>query len=506
MNQVDVFAGVSATDGLRQNLRAKSVRGAIYLALGGGGEFVLRIASTSILARLLIPEHFGLITMVTAVTGIAGQFSQLGLSTVTVQRRDIDHHQVSNLFWINVALGATLFVLFSAMSPLVAAFYGDSRLIPITIAVSSAFLWGGLMVQHDALLSRQMKQPQSAFVRLAASVISAVLAVILALRGFGYWALVWQEVARTFLSAVGVWMVCPWRPGLPNRLGDIRSLLRFGTDLTLTQLSYAVIANIDRLLVGKLFGAVSLGIFRQAQQLIMVPLEQLNAPIGSISQPGLSALQDDPERYRRYYAKTVFLIGLLTMPIAAFSAVYAEELTLLILGHKWIDATPFIRIFAAAAFIRPVLGTAGTVLITCGQSRRLLVMTVVSQVTMFLFIVAGTGWGATGVAMAQALTAAVLLLPNLYYSFAASPVTPGLFFRAIRTPVAASAVMATGLIALRAAAPALHTAASLGLGLIVGGTLYWGFCLLQPLCRSEIQGLLGDVGTSFQRRTVSAVD
>jgi O-antigen/teichoic acid export membrane protein len=506
VSRVDVFAGVATTDGLRRNLRARSIRGAIYLALGSGGEFALRIVSTSILARLLVPEHFGLITMVTAITGIAGQFSQLGLSTVTIQRRDIDHHQVSNLFWINVALGVTLFGIFCAVSPLVARFYQDQRLVPITIALSSAFLWGGLTVQHEALLARQMKQPQATFVRLATGLVSAALAVALALRGFGYWALVWQEVARTFLTAIGMWAVCPWRPALPNRSGNIRGLLRFGTDLTLTQLSYAVISNIDRLLVGKFFGAVSLGIFRQAQQLIMAPLEQLNGPIGSISQPGLSVLQDDPERYRRYYAKTVFMIGLLTMPIAAFAAVYADDLVLLILGRQWIEAVPFFRIFAVAAFIRPVLGTAGTVLITCGQSRRLLVMTVATQITLLLFILAGIRWGPMGVAMAQALTPAVLLLPNLYYGFAASPVTPAVFFRAIRAPVVASAVMVTGLVALRTATSGLQALGSLGIGFVVGGALYWGSCLLQSSCRREIEVLVGDVVESLRRKAVTAVE
>jgi PST family polysaccharide transporter len=504
VNRADVFAAVTATDDLRRNLRAKSIRGAVYLAVGGGGDFVLRIASVSILARLIVPEHFGLIGMVTAITGIAGQVSQLGLSTATVQRRDIDDHQVTNLFWINVGLGATLFALFATAAPLVAAFYKDARLLPITIAVSSSFLAAGLTVQHDALLTRQMKQAQSVFVKLAATVASVLLAVVLAWRGYGYWALVCQEVARPFLGALGLWIVCPWRPGLPNRTGDVRSLLRFGTDLTLTQLSYSVISNIDRVLVGKLFGASILGTFRQAQQLIMVPLEQLNAPIGSISQPGLSVLQDDPERYRRYYSKTVFLIGLLTMPIAAFGAVYAHELVRLILGSQWSQAAPFFRIFAVAAFIRPVLGTAGTVLITRGQSRRLLVMTIVTQATLMLFILAGIPWGATGVAMAQALTPAVLLVPNLYYGFLESPVTMGVFFRAIRPPLIASAAMVTALILLRWATPEWNAVSSLALGCVVGGAVYCGFCLLQTRCRREIQTLLGDVGVSFQG-TVFAV-
>lgn len=485
-------------------MRSRSVRGAVFLAVGTGAEFVLRILSTSLLARLLVPEHFGLLGMATAVTGIAGQFSQLGLSTVTVQRRDIDDHQVSNLFWINVAIGAVLFGVCCVAAPLVARFYGDSRLVPIMMAVSSAFLWSGLAVQHEALLARQMHQARSTFVRLAATVLSVALAVFLALRGFGYWALVWQEVSRSLLAAAGVWLVCPWRPGLPNRSADIRGLLRFGTDLTLTQIGHAIVSNADRLVVGRLFGAAALGTFRQAQQLIMVPLEQLNAPIASISQPGLSVLQDEPERYRRYYTKTVFLVGLLTMPIAAFGAVYADGLVRVVLGAQWADAVPYFTIFALAAFVRPVLGTATTVLITRGHSRRLLRMTFVTQVTMLVFIAVGTRWGAIGVAMAQLVTALVLFVPNLGYSFVSTPITIGVFFRAILPPVIASVTMAFGLVGLRLVTAGLTVTASLSLGAVVGAALYVALCFVQRGCWREIQTLLGDVA-GMARRPLSSV-
>jgi O-antigen/teichoic acid export membrane protein len=504
MNHADTFMRVAGTNDLRRDLRARSVRGAVYVAAGNGGEFVLRLASTIVLARVLVPEHFGLIGMVTALTAIAGQFSQLGLSTVTVQRRDINHRQITNLFWINVAIGAGLTTLFCGLSPLISAFYGDARLGLIAMAVSTAFLWAGVSVQHEALLARQMKQAPAAFVRLAASVLSVGLAVVLAVGEYGYWALVWQEVARGFLTAVGAWLFCPWRPGLPDRSEDIRSLLRFGADLTLTQVFYAVIMNIDRLLIGRLFGASPLGLYRQAQQLIMAPLDQLNGPIGSVSQPGLSMLQDDPARYRRYYQKMVFLIALTTMPMAAFAALYAEELTLVFLGEKWIEAAPFFRIFALAALIRPVLGTAGTVLITTGQSRRLVSITFVSQVTLLVFIAAGIGWGAKGVALAQLVTPAVLLLPNLHYSFAGTPVTLGTFFHAIRTPVVASAVMVGGLAVLRGLVPEMGSVLSLSAGCVAGGILYGVTCLLQPSGRAQVGALVADMAASLQRSPAGA--
>ena len=469
------------------------------MAAGGGGEFILRLVSMAILARMLAPESFGLVGMVMALTAIAGQFGQLGLSTVTVQRREINEGEVTNLFWINVTFGAILTASFCAFSPLVSAFYGDARLVPITVAISTTLLLGGLMVQHEALLIRQMKQAQLAFVRLTATFLSVCLAVVLAIGKYGYWALVWQEVARILLTTVGIWAFCSWRPGFPHRNESVRSLLWFGGDLTLTQVFCAVISNVDRILVGRYFGASPLGMYRQAQQLIIAPIDQLIAPVGNVMQPTLSIIQDDAARYRRYYQKVVFLIGLVTMPIAAFAAVYAEEITLVVLGDQWIEAAPFIRIFAIAAFVRPVLGTAGTVMITCGHSRRLLVVTLVSQLTLLLFIFGGIHWGAEGIAMAYVATASVLFVPNLYYSFRGTPVSLSTFLHGIRTPLIASAIMTAGLILLRNFVVERGSILSLCSGCGVGGALYLASCLLAPGGRAELRALLADIAASLLR-------
>src|SRR5262249_2777321 len=155
----------------------------------------------------------------------------------------------------------------------------------------------------------------------------------------------------------------------------------------------------------------------------------LSSPIANVMQPGLSILQDDPARYRRYYEKSVRLIGFVSMPLAAIWAVYAEGFTTIFLGPKWLDAVPFMRIFALAAFIRPALSTTGTVLVTCGRSRRLLVLTFLGQLALLVFLVVGLPWGPRAVALAYVLTPTLLMVPNLHYSFVQTPVGVASFFR-----------------------------------------------------------------------------
>ena len=251
--------------------------------------------------------------------------------------------------------------------------------------------------------------------------------------------------------------------------------------------------NVDKLLVGRLFGASVLGLYRQVHQLVLVPIEQLNAPIASVAQPGLSLLQDDADRYRRYYRRIVALIGLATMPVAAFAMAFAHELTVLILGPNWAEAAPFFFIFAAAAFFRPVLGTTTAVLISRGRSLRLLTITLVSQVVYLVFLGAGAFGGPKGIALAHVVTPAVLLLANLWFAFEGSPVRVRDFFAPLTRPLLASCAMVGVLVVYRAALPSDGGVLMLGGAAAVASLTYVGCFVALPGGQAEGRNLARDV-------------
>jgi O-antigen/teichoic acid export membrane protein len=498
MTESDGFARFAGTDAVLANLKRKSVRGAAFVALGGAGDFVLRLGAIAILARLLSPEDFGLVAMVTAVTAVLDGFRDLGLGMATVQHQEITQRQATHLFWVNAVGGMAFALVLCVFSPLIAGFYRDDRLVALTIAMSLTFVWGGLSVQHEALMSRQLKQSQLATIRLAASALSIVVGVALALRGWGYWALVWREVVRSALVVGGVWLGCPWLPGRPGRGAEAGALIRFGRDLTFANLLVALITNIDRLLIGRYFGPSAVGLYRQAQQLLMAPIDQLNAPLIAVAQPALSALQREPDRYRRYYEKIASLVALATVPVGLFVAVYATEVTALVLGPAWSEAAALIRIFGVAAAIRPAVGTSAIVLMTCGQSARYLWIAVAHSVVLVSALVVGIRWGAEGAAFAHVATTVVLLVPKLYYSFLRTPVRSAVFLRAVRNPAIAGAVMAACLIALRAAIPTTGVLTSLLVGSTVGSILYPAVWLLLPGGREQARALVLDVNGALR--------
>src|SRR3990172_168793 len=181
---------IFSTDHLKVDLKGRSVRGGMVTLLAQVCKFVLSMGSTMVLARLLTPKDYGLIGMVSVVTGFVALFMDLGLSMATVQRAEINHDQVSNLFLVNVGISFFIMLLVVALAPAVAAFYGEPHLAGVTIALAVAFLFGGLTVQHQALLRRQMKFFSLAIVDIGSLVTSIVVGISLAWYGAKYWSLV----------------------------------------------------------------------------------------------------------------------------------------------------------------------------------------------------------------------------------------------------------------------------------------------------------------------------
>jgi len=505
MTKAERFSKFGDTGAVRNDLKRKSVRGLLFLVSAGGVDFVIRLASTFALARLLSPSDFGLIAMVLSVTAIADQFSELGLTTATIQCRELSHQQVTNLFWINLSAGCLFGLAVCGSAPVIAKFFDNPALVPMTLAISTTFVWGGLTVQHQALLSRQMKQGHLATIRLSASFLSLVLAIMLALNHLGVWALVWREVGRALFVAIGMWIVCHWIPGWPRRNADMRGLLRYGSHLTLNQLLLACTSQLDRFIIGRFFGASALGLYRQAQQLIQAPLEQLRSPVNSVASSSMSILQGDPDRYRRYYHRIVLVVGLATMPFGVFIAIYAGEITHVLLGPKWIDATVFLRIFGVVAFLKPCLDTTGVVLLTYGLSKRLLTVSVFYNAVFALLMFAGIYWGAVGVALSNIVTIVLLIIPMLYFSLRRTPVTVTAFLDAVSTPAIASGMMAGVLLSIHGLVDRYGMAVSLLSGLGAAAIVYPAGLFLTPRGRKELLTLLAALLSSFRRHEPAEV-
>jgi PST family polysaccharide transporter len=355
---------------LPEHLARTAVRGA---AVTGGGQAVrlaIGLGATAILARLLTPGDYGLVAMTVVVTGFVQVFRDAGLTSAMIQRREITHGQVSSLFWLNLALGCLLAGILVAMSPWVAAFYGEPKLGPITRALALTFVLGGLTLQHQALLRRQMRFPALVTLEIVSAAVGAVVAIAMALRGFEYWSLVGMAIGTAAANAIGVWIAVPWRPGPPRRGSGTRSLVKFGSDVLAFDVVNYFARQADNLLIGWYWGPAALGLYDRAYGLMMLPLNQVNAPLAAVAVPVLSRARTDSAKFGRFVLSALQLLASATIPMVAAIVVFADEIVLLGLGPGWTEVAHLFRLLAVAAAGRAISNTVGWVLISLGHTKK----------------------------------------------------------------------------------------------------------------------------------------
>jgi len=436
---------------LMKDLRAKTIRGGLARIGSQAANLALRLGSLMILARLLDPKDFGLVAMVTVLTGALNLFRDFGLSTATIQRTNITEEQLSTLFWINVLFGALLTCIALASAPVIADFYHEPRLRWIAVALAGVFLLNALGVQHSALLQRQMRFTTLAAIETMATVVSVGVGIVAAFQGFGVWALVGMTLVAPIVYSISVWLASSWTPGLPRRNVGIGSMMRFGGTVTLNSIVVYVAYNVEKVLLGRFWGADALGIYGRAYQLVNLPAENLNSAIGEVAFSALSRIKDDTNRLRSYFLKGYSLVVSVTLPITIAGILFADDVILVVLGPKWSDVAPIFRLLAPTILVFAMINPMWWLLAATGLVGRSLKIGLVLAPLVILSYVVGLPYGPRGVALAYSTIMMLWLIPHLAWCVHGTGVSLKHVMRAISRPLlsaTAATVLAAGVVLL----------------------------------------------------------
>lgn len=491
------------TQHLKGDLKNQSVKGGFFTVAGQLVTFAMNISSTIILARLLTPEDYGLVAMVTAVTGFVTIFKDLGLSSAVIQKDNINQKEVSTLFWINVFITLGIALIVSLLAPLLVNFYDEERLLYITLVFSVSIFISGLSLQHNALMKRQMKFQSLSIINTASALVSVICGVLLAWFGFGYWAIVAITALFPALSTLALWIACDWRPSFTIKADNIKSYMKFGAGITGFDMINYFSRNMDNVLIGKFVGSVALGLYTKAYQLLLLPITQLRDPLNSVALPALSTLQHDPDKYRSYYARYLFTLAFFSMPVVAYMAIFSKELILIALGDQWIEVSMIFRILALAAFIQPLLSTTGLVMISSGNIKRYFTWGVISAVLIVSSFFIGVQYGVDGVAKAYVIITYILLFPTLFYCLRHSPVSVSLFLNQIMFPAVYSLICVVAMFFFRNYFGGINSILLCATGFLVGALLYLSLWFSSKTSRERAYQVLeiGSVLTNkFKRK------
>jgi PST family polysaccharide transporter len=414
--QVILDSSVRRSKITREDLKGKAIRGGFVKACAQAVGFLLRIGSLMVLARLLEPEDFGLVAMVTVVTGVFGLFKDAGLSMATVQSATITDKQISALFWINLLVGVILGFLSVALAPALVAFYQEPRLFGVALALACGFVLNAGGVQHAAILERRMRFATLAFIEIISLLLSVAVGIIMAVNGCGYWTLVGMALVTPAAFSIGVWLAADWIPGMPQRKAGIRPMMRFGGTVTLGNLIIYVAFNTEKVLLGRYWGAEALGLYGRAYQLVNIPTENLNSAIGGVALSALSRLQNDPHRLKNYFLKGYSLVLALTLPITMACALFAEDIIFVFLGPKWMSAAIIFRLLTPVILVFALINPLGWLLISTGKIGRSLKISLVLAPLVIVACVAGLPYGPTGVALGFSAMMSLMVMPVIAWA------------------------------------------------------------------------------------------
>jgi O-antigen/teichoic acid export membrane protein len=372
--------------------------------------------ATVFLARLLSATDFGLVAMVTTFSLLLMNFGFNGFTEAVVQREEIDHALASNLFWINLGVGLLLTIAFAGAGSGLARLYGDPRIASVTVVMSATIFLTSISVLHLALLKRDLQFMVLSCNDVVARAASVAVSIALGWAAWGYWALVAGAVALPLVTSIGAFAGCRWVPGLPRRHRDTGPAVRFALN---TYGYFAVnycTRNLDNLLVGWFFGPSSLGFYKKAYDLCVLPVAQLSGPLHAVAMPVLSRLSNDEERLHRYILRAMSTLAFIGMGLGVWLAVIGKDLTLIVLGPRWEESGRIFTFFAPGVGALLLYLTYGWIHISIGRADRLFRWALIEFAVIGCLFVVALPWGPIGIATAWVMASWILVIPALQYA------------------------------------------------------------------------------------------
>jgi O-antigen/teichoic acid export membrane protein len=413
---------------IARSLTGRTVDGFVWMFCGSIGQALLRIAILAVLARLLTPTDFGIISAALTVVALAEIFGQIGVAPAVIQISDLTRPHVRTGFAVSLFCGLAMAALMFASAPWVAAFFQISALEPTVQALSTIFLIRGFAVVAEALLQRHMRFRTVAIINLVSYGLGyGAVAIALALSGYGIWALVYGQIAQGVVAGIG-FIACARHEMMPViQLQALLQLVRFGFGETLSRLGNYVALNADQLVVGRWLGAEALGLYSRAYVILMQPANLFGAIGDKVLFPALATIQSDQKRVMRAYYRSISMIALVTLPLTGILVVFASEIIDLLLGGQWTSMVIPFQILVLSLFFRTAYKITATLLRARGFVYWLASWQWIYAAAVLLGAWIGQRYGLVGVAAAICIT----IISSFWIGLAILHVTCGASLRQV---------------------------------------------------------------------------
>lgn len=397
------------------DLKQKTVAGMAWSAIQKFGVMGISFVSNMVLARLLSPDDMGCIGLLAIFILLSNTFIDGGFGSALIQKKQPTQADYSTIFWWNMGLSVALYGVLFVAAPWVAAFYKLDLLRDVLRVQGLVLIFNALCLIQNNQLRKKLKFKLLATTNIVAALISVAAAIVLAMMGWGVWALVAQQLVLSIMGAVLLWAVGKWRPSFAFSASSFKELFHFGFFILLSNLINTFCNNIQGLLIGRIYNSSTMGYYSQARKLEQVSSNSLSQIVDQVAYPVLAEAQNDKGYMQSILKKLITSLAFVVFPLMLVMALTARPLIVLIYSAKWLAAVPYFQILCIAGTASCLQGINYYAVAAVGKSGSLFKWTVIKRSVGLLFVVGGLWlWGMKGLLSGMVATSFFIYLVNAY--------------------------------------------------------------------------------------------
>ncbi len=371
-----------------QNLKEKTAQGLFWAFLSSGGMQLLNLVIGIFLARLLSPGEYGIVGMLAIFTLLANNLQESGFGVALVNIKDIKHNDYNAVFWFNVGTSLLLYLILFLCAPLIADFFLQPCLVPLSRFVFLSFIIASLCISPNAMLVRNLKMKEKAITSLSALVISGTVAVIMAFKGFSYWSLATQQVLYNVVICIGRYYYTRWCPTLKVNFTPIRQMFSFSYKVLITTVLTTINNNVLTVIFGRLFSAPAVGNYTQANKWNLMANQLVTNTVAQVAQPVLTRVGDDSERQCRVFGKMLRFTAFMAFPAMFGLALIAPQLIIITIGDKWAQSISLLQVLCISGAFIPLYTIYQNLFLSQGKSDTYMWLTIAQIAVMLIAVLA----------------------------------------------------------------------------------------------------------------------
>jgi teichuronic acid exporter len=398
------------------SLHAKTIKALSWSFLESIGLQGVQFVIGVILARLLFPEQFGLIAMLTIFMAVAQTFLSSGFGAALIQKQEATQTDKCSIFYFNILVGLIAASLLCLTAPWIADFYNQPILTPLTRVLSLTIVINSFGLIQTVILTKEIDFKSMTKVSLIASTLSGTIGISMAVAGFGVWSLAFQQISDTIFRTIALWLFSAWRPALMFSLKSIKEMFGFGSKILASGLLNQIFENIYLLVIGRIFSAADLGYYARAKSMQEIPVNTLSTMVGRVTFPVFSSIQDDRARLKRGLKKALAILVLVNFPIMIGIAAVAHPLVVVLLTEKWIASIPYLELLCFVGLLYPVHLINLNALQALGRSDLFLRLEIIKKVLIVINIAVTWQWGISAMIWGMLFLSIFSYYLNSYYT------------------------------------------------------------------------------------------